>query len=81
MEQEDGLKNTEEQPVVKVVEHDPNKFKSKSPKVLGEIIAQTSDESGLDREVVYILFQSGWEYSALTNTWSRSSPPEQNDGN
>lgn len=67
-------------PEVKVVAHDPNKFKPKSPKVLAEIIAQTSDETGLDREIVYILLRNGWEYSALTNAWSKPSTPEQNDG-
>ena len=65
----------EEVPVIKKVTHIPYQFKSLTPDELGDLIARIADDSGLPREIVFILHTNGWLYSHAVEedpaTWTK----------
>lgn len=66
MDQEDGLTSAADQPVIREVQHDPFRWNSLGPKALAEMIGNIAEDSGLDKEIVYILVSQGWAYTYKT---------------
>ena len=77
MDEEGKLKGTADHPVVKEVQHDPNRWNSLGPEALASMIRSIADDSGLDKEIVYILLTQKWVYTYKTAQdaagWSKSN--------